>query len=147
LGFNYRMTEVAAALGNAQLPKLDTRNEQRRRNAARLTELLTDVDAIVTPLELPGRHHVFHQYTVRVRAGREARDRLQAALRNEGIESAVFYPIPMHRQPLYQRLGYGGLRMPVAERLCDEVLSLPVHPGLAEGDVERIADAVRRTAL
>ncbi|MEX0750477.1 MAG: DegT/DnrJ/EryC1/StrS family aminotransferase, partial [Dehalococcoidia bacterium] len=63
LGFNYRMTEIAAALGKAQLRKIDARNEQRRRNAARLTELLSDVDAIETPRELPGRHHVYHQYT------------------------------------------------------------------------------------
>lgn len=142
LGYNYRMTEVAAALGNAQLPKIDGRNEQRRRNAARLTELLAGADAIETPRELPGRHHVYHQYTIRVRAGREARDRLQGALRNAGIESAVFYPTPIHKQPLYLRLGYGDTRLPVAERLCDEVLSLPVHPALSDDDLQRIAAAV-----
>jgi len=144
LGYNYRMTEVAAALGNAQLPKLDARNEQRRRNAARLNGLLAGLDGIETPRELPGRHHVYHQYTVRVRAGGEARDRLQAALRNAGIESAVFYPAPIHRQPLYQRLGYGDVRLPIAERLCDEVLSLPVHPALSPDDLARIAETVVR---
>jgi dTDP-4-amino-4,6-dideoxygalactose transaminase len=143
LGWNYRMTEVAAALGNAQMPKIDARNEQRRRNAARLTALLAGCDGIETPREVAGRHHVYHQYTVRVRAGREARDRLQARLREEGIESAVFYPTPIHRQPLYRRLGYGDVRMPVAERLCDEVLSLPVHPALSDADLVRVADVVR----
>ncbi len=145
-GYNYRMTEVAAALGQAQLPKLDARNDTRRANAARLSELLAGNDRIVTPRELPGRHHVWHQYTVRVRGGRDARDRLQAALRDRGIESAVFYPAPIHRQPLYTRLGYGGAHLPVAEALAGEVLSLPVHPALAPGDVETVARAVNELA-
>lgn len=143
-GYNFRMTEIAAALGHAQLPKIDLRNDQRRRNAARLAGLLAANDGIVTPQELPGRHHVYHQYTIRTRAGREARDRLQAALRGEGIESAVFYPTPIHRQPLYLRLGYGDLHLPVAERLCEEVLSLPVHPALTPADIEHIAATAQR---
>ena len=142
LGWNYRMTEPAAALGLAQLAKIDGRNERRRDNAARLNELLADNAGIVTPGELPGRHHVWHQYTIRVRAGREARDRLQASLREQGIESAVFYPSPIHQQPLYRRLGYGGAELPVAARLCGEVLSLPVHPGLSDDDLAAIAAAV-----
>jgi dTDP-4-amino-4,6-dideoxygalactose transaminase len=143
LGYNYRLTEVAAALGSAQLPKIDVRNEHRRRNAAQLTQLLSGIDAIETPRELPGRRHVYHQYTIGVRAGREARDRLQGALRNAGIESAVFYPTPIHKQPLYRRLGCGDTRLPVAERLCDEVLSLPVHPALSSDDLARIAAVIR----
>ncbi len=141
-GYNYRMTEVAAALGHTQLPKLDARNEARRANAARLSELLSGVDGIVTPRELPGRRHVWHQYTIRVSAGREVRDRLQASLRAVGIESAVFYPTPIHRQPLYERLGYASAHLPVAERLAGEVLSLPVHPALSTGDVDAVAEAV-----
>jgi dTDP-4-amino-4,6-dideoxygalactose transaminase len=145
LGYNYRMTEVAAALGLAQLPKIDARNEQRRKNAARLTELLApleDQGKLVLPRALPGRTHVWHQYTVRVTAGRAARDALQASMRERGIETAVFYPTPIHKQPLYQRLGYGGLNLPVAERLADEVLSLPVHPALSDDDLDQVARAV-----
>jgi len=145
-GYNYRMTEIAAALGHAQLPKLAARTEQRRANAARLNELLAGNPHVVRPRELPGRRHVWHQYTVRVVAGRGARDRLQAALRERGIESAVFYPTPIHRQPLYQRLGYGETSCPAAERLADEVLSLPVHPALSAADVERVAAAVNELA-
>jgi dTDP-4-amino-4,6-dideoxygalactose transaminase len=141
LGYNYRMTEVAAALGRAQLPKLDARNDVRRVNAARLSELLAQNANIITPRELPGRRHVWHQYTVRVPAGRDARARLQASLRDRGIESATFYPTPIHRQPLYCRLGYGDAEMPVAQRLADEVLSLPVHPALSPPDIEAIAAA------
>ncbi len=139
-GFNYRMTEVAAAIGGTQLPKLDARIERRQANAARLTELLADVAALTLPRELPGRRHVWHQYTVRVAGGREA---LRAGLRERGIETGVFYPTPIHRQPLYRRLGYGNLELPVATRLADEVLSLPVHPALSDADVETVAAAVR----
>ena len=142
LGYNYRLTEIAAALGHAQLPKLDARNEVRRANAARLNELLANHEKIVTPRELPGRRHVWHQYTIRVTAGRQARDRMQASLRERGIESATFYPTPIHKQPLYQRLGYGDAEMPVADRLAAEVLSLPVHPALSAADIEAIAAAV-----
>jgi len=144
LGYNFRMTEIAAALGHAQLPKLDARNDLRRAHAAQLDRLLGGIDAITLPRELPRRRHVYHQYTIRVRAGRTARDRLRTALRDDGIESAVFYPAPIHRQPLYRRLGYGERNLPVAERLCDEVLSLPVHPALADADIERVAASVRR---
>ena len=143
-GYNYRMTEMAAALGHAQLPKLDVRNEIRRANAARLTAALASIEGVIPPGELAGRRHVWHQYTIRVCAGRGARDRLQTSLREGGIESAVFYPTPIHRQPLYQRLGYGDVRLPVAERLSEEVLSLPVHPALSVPDVDAVASAVRR---
>jgi dTDP-4-amino-4,6-dideoxygalactose transaminase len=88
------------------------------------------------------RTHVFHQYTIRVRRGAAARDALQARMRESDIESAVFYPAPIHRQPLYQRLGYGNASLPVAERLAGEVLSLPVHPALRDDEIETVAGAV-----
>jgi dTDP-4-amino-4,6-dideoxygalactose transaminase len=130
----------------SQLPKIEERNERRRANAARLSGLLAANRAVIVPRELPGRHHVFHQYTLRVRAGRDARDALRAALLDRGIESAVFYPTPIHRQPLYRRLGYGDLRIPVAERLAAEVLSLPVHPSLTSDDLDAVAAAVNDLA-
>lgn len=142
LGYNYRLTEIAAALGLAQLPKIDARNEIRRANAARLTELLRDDPRFVTPVEIPGRSHVYHQYTLRVAGGASTRDALQVRLRARGIESATFYPTPIHRQPLYQRLGYGDAKMPVAERLASEALSVPVHPALSAADVEAVASAL-----
>lgn len=141
-GYNYRMTEIAAALGDAQLPKLDARNDIRRANAARLTKLLSSCERIIKPRELHGRRHVWHQYTLRVPAGRDARDQLQAGLRERGIETAVFYPTPIHKQPLYQRLDYSEVSLPIAERLADEVLSLPVHPSLSTEDIASVATAV-----
>lgn len=144
LGYNLRMTEVAAALGLTQLQKLDALNERRRANARYLTERLSGV---TTPRELPGRYHVYHQYTIRVslpagQAGR-GRDALLRYLRDRDIEATVFYPLPVHKQPLYRGLGYHRQRLPVAERLSREVLSLPVHPGLSREDLESVVSAVR----
>lgn len=136
LGLNLRLTEVAAAVGLAQLQKLDAFNERRRANARYLTERLS---GLATPREIPGRRHVYHQYTVRLSRGRDA---LLRHLRDKEIEASVFYPVPVHKQPLYRGLGYRQ-RLPVAERLSREVLSLPVHPGLTRKDLDAVVSAVR----
>ncbi len=140
LGYNFRMTEMAAALGLAQLAKLEKFTEARRANARYLSERLRGVQ---TPAERPGCRHVYHQYTVRVAAGR---DELAARLREEGIETGVFYRVPIHRQPLYRRLGYRD-SLPVAERLSREVMSLPVHPGLSRAELDFVVAAVGRSAV
>ncbi|HUS82652.1 MAG TPA: DegT/DnrJ/EryC1/StrS family aminotransferase [Dehalococcoidia bacterium] len=141
LGYNFRMTEIHAALGLAQLRRLTERNEQRRANAAYLTEHLRGV---ITPEEMHGRYHVYHQYTVRVPSPdgtSTARDALAAKLKDAGIEACVYYPTPVHRQPLYLDLGYSD-DLPVAEQLSREVLSLPVHPALTPDDLRTIVRAV-----
>jgi perosamine synthetase len=140
LGYNFRLTDVAAAIGRAQLAKLDRFNETRRRNAAKLTRGLSGIAGIVPPREREGYHHVYHQYAVRVERDR---DGVQERLRQLGVGTAVHYPIPVHRQPLYIDLGYGNQSFPVAERMAGEVLSLPVHPGLRDPDIDRIIDSVR----
>lgn len=139
LGYNFRMTELAAALGLAQLPKLDGWIERRRANAAWLSEHL---EGVATPIERPGAQHTYQQYTVRVPNGR--RDALQRALRERDIESVVYYPLALHQQPLYKEVGIGG-SFPVAESAAGEVLSLPVHAALSQDDLERIAAAVNET--
>lgn len=136
LGFNFRMTDVHAAIGLAQLGKLESFNRARQANARYLTEHLRGV---VTPYVPPDRTHVFHQYTIRVPDGK--RDALRVFLQERGIGSEVYYPLPIHRQPLYQGLGYEG-HFPEAERAAREVLSLPVHPALNSSDLEAIAAAV-----
>jgi perosamine synthetase len=136
LGYNYRLTEVAAALALAQLDRLAAHTEARRRNAAYLSARLRGV---LTPPEPPEPGAcVWHLYTVRVPRGRDA---LQAHLRGRGIESAVYYPLPVPAQKLYRDLGY-EVCAPVADRLSREVLSLPVHPGLSQADLDRIVEAV-----
>ncbi len=143
LGYNFRMTEIAAAIGRAQLAKLDRFNEIRRRNASVLDEGLAGVPGVTTPRERPGYRHVYHQYTLRIDGDR---DRFQQRLRELGIGTAIHYAVPVHRQPLYVELGYGQVSTPVAERMADHVLSLPVHPGLTESDLERIIESVRKVA-
>jgi perosamine synthetase len=143
LGFNYRMTDIAAACGICQMRKLDEFNDRRIRNAAFLAGQLAGVEGLAIPIVGPDRKHVFHQFTVRVtdRFGM-SRDELAAALKESGIMTGIHYPIPIHRQPLYQRLGYDG-SFPVSEQVSGETLSLPVHPGLNDQDLNYIVRIIR----
>lgn len=136
LGFNFRMTDVHAAIGLAQLRKLDRFNAARIANARFLNEHLRGVTSPTTPHD---RRHVFHQYTIRVPGGR--RDGIAEGLKERGIGAEVYYPVPVHRQRVYVELGYLG-DFPEAERAADEVLSLPVHPGLTSADLDLIVEAV-----
>ncbi|MBI2322669.1 MAG: DegT/DnrJ/EryC1/StrS aminotransferase family protein [Chloroflexi bacterium] len=133
LGYNYRMTEIQAAIGRVQLGRLAEWTARRRANARYYDVHLRSV---ATPVEDAGDRHVYHQYTVRVPEAL-GRDALRARLRAGGIGTSVHYPRPVHQQPLYRGLGYAD-RLPVAEQASREVLSLPVWPGLAEGDLARI---------
>ena len=135
VGHNFRMTNLAAAIGRAQLDRLPEFTRARRENAARLTERLADVPDVVTPHEPDGYEHVYHQYTVRV----PDRDALRERLANRDIGTGVYYPIPIHEQPAY---GDVSGSYPVSEACAEEVLSLPVHPEVDEPDLDRIAEAV-----
>ncbi len=137
LGFNFRMTDIHAAIGVAQMAKIDGWTEARRRNAALLTELLGD--AVVTPVARSWARHVYHQYTLRIPDGR---GELPARLAERGVGSGVHYPIPIHQQPLYLELGFVD-SLPNAELAARDVLSLPVHPMLSEADLATIATTVR----
>lgn len=137
LGYNFRLTDIAAAIGLAQLKKLDGFTELRVRNARLLTKGLEKIDGIVTPKEYDGRKHVFHQYTIRLSGFKLSRDEVIKVLDENGIGSMIYYPIPSHKQKLYIELGYGD-SLPVCEGFCQEVLSLPVHPSVSEDDVAKI---------
>ncbi len=137
LGYNYRLTELSAALALSQLDRLAERNATRRRNAAYLSQHLEGVIVPETPVEPAS--HVWNQYTVRVPQGR---DELREHLRERGIEAMVYYPMTLPSQKLYRDLGYDDAAFPVARRLTHEVLSLPVHPGLSAADLEQIVEAV-----
>lgn len=139
LGYNFRMTNLAGALGKIQLTKLDSFNQRRRENARYLTAGLSQLPGILTPQIPAGFHHVFHQYTIRVQEGR---DELAAFLQEEGIGYGIYYPIPLHHQPFYQAIGLNSSVFPVAEKMSQEVLSLPVHPSLQVRDLDKILKAV-----
>ncbi len=139
LGYNFRMTDIHAAIGLVQLEKLERFNEARIANAAYLSEHL---EGVTTPTVPDGRRHVFHQYTIRVPNGQ--RDALRQSLQEAGVGTGVYYPVPVHQQTLYtEELGY-DVALPQAERAAAEVLSLPVHPALSQDDLRAIVDAVNR---
>lgn len=138
LGFNLRMTDIAAAIGLVQLGKLDGFNAARQKNAAMLSAGLKGVSGIVLPIVKPGCTHVFHQYTIRAKE----RDKLADFLKEKGIGTGVHYPIPIHKQPYYKELGYRD-SLPVSEKAVEEVLSLPVHPALSRDDVQKIIEGVK----
>jgi dTDP-4-amino-4,6-dideoxygalactose transaminase len=137
LGYNFRMTDVHAAIGLAQLKKLDKFNAVRQANANFLSENLQGVNVPYVP---EGQTHVFHQYTVRVSDGK--RDALRTHLQDSGVGSEVYYPVPIHQQSFYVTdLGYKD-SLPETENAALEVLSLPVHAGLSASDLETIVAAV-----
>ncbi|WBB81630.1 DegT/DnrJ/EryC1/StrS family aminotransferase [Micromonospora sp. WMMD882] len=137
VGANMRMTDVAAAVGRVQLTRLAEWTEQRRANAKFLDSRIT---GMVTPPVADAARHVYHQYTVRVTGDREA---AQQRLTEAGIGNAVYYPTPIHRlKPYLTADGQPGpWDLPETEKAAAEVISLPVHPALSQGDLERIADA------
>ncbi len=141
LGGNYRMTSFQAAIGRVQLRKLDKLNEIRRSNAQYLSSLLKDVDGIELPAELPWAKHVYHLYAVKIL--RANRDCVAKCMKEKGIEVGIHYPIPINKQPLFRKLGYGNECMPNSDKLSRVELSLPTHPGLTNRDIEVIAKELR----
>ncbi len=138
IGYNYRMTNISGALGLTQLPRLETYNAMRRQYAARFTAAFQSLGWLIPPVEPPGYHHVYNQYTVRVP---QERERFVRYLTANGIGHRIYYPQLVPNSPAYQRLGYGGT-YPVAQSLTSQVVSLPVHPALTAADVNRIIDVV-----
>jgi len=135
LGYNFRMTEIQAAIGLAQMGKIERFTAVRRENADYLSARLKEV---TTPYVAAHCRHVYHQYTIRVPGDR---DELAEGLRQDGIATGIYYPLPVHQQLVYQRLGYAD-HLPRAERACRQVLSLPVHPALTKEDLDRIVEGV-----
>ncbi|QCS42123.1 DegT/DnrJ/EryC1/StrS aminotransferase family protein [Natrinema versiforme] len=138
LGHNYRMTSVAAAIGRVQLERIAEFNRARRENAAFYDERLADLP-LETPTEPTGSRHVYHQYTVRT----DDRDALKETLSERDVGTGIYYETPIHRQPAYETVSTAAASLPAAERAGDEVLSLPVHPGLSERDRRTVVEAVR----
>lgn len=143
-GHNYRLTDLQAALALPQIDRLPERTALRRRNARLLSDALSDISGVVVPTVLPSAEHVFHQYTIRVTdEARMDRDQLAAHLASRGVGSGVYYPRLVFDYPCYRdHPAVIASEVPEASRATAEVLSLPVHSGLAEDDVHRVAEAV-----
>lgn len=144
-GHNYRMTDLQAAVGIPQLRRLDGINARRNRNAAYLNAGLAGIEGLVTPVVAPGRRHVWHQYTVRVTSDAPLnRDDFVAALNEAGVGAGVYYPKVVWDYDCYRdHPRVKADPVPVARRIADEVVSLPVHPGLTGSDLDRIVTTVR----
>jgi dTDP-4-amino-4,6-dideoxygalactose transaminase len=134
IGYNYRMTNMQAAIGLEQLNRLPDWVQQRRANASRLTAGLDGCPGIETPVETAARHHAYHQYTVRT----SDRSSLQTQLSEHDVGYGVYYPRTIPQQPAYDDEPYDH-----AETAASEVLSLPVHPQLSDGDIDRVVETVR----
>lgn len=144
LALNYRMTDVEAAIGREQLKRLDSMLEIRRRNGGMLNEGLGDIPGVTTQKHTPDTEHAYHQYCILVdeAAFGCSRDALSDELNKRGIGNGVHYPRGLHQQPIFQQM-YGEQTLPVAERLAEEILAIPVHHGLSESEVEQVITAIR----
>jgi perosamine synthetase len=142
VGYNFRMTNIAAAIGIEQLKKLEDFNTKRLKNALFYTEKLQEVKGIITPFIPENYHHAFHQYTIRINKDYPlTRDKLAELLLKNHIRTGIYYPIPVHQQKAYKDIGFKG-QFPVAEQLSHEVLSLPVHPQLTKKDLIRVVASI-----
>lgn len=141
VGYNSRLDALQAAVLSAKLPHLPRWSAARRRNAAFYDQALGDMHGLRTPLVGPENESIYNQYTVRVLDGR--RDALAGFLRERGVGSGIYYPVPLHLQECFAHLGHREGDFPHAERACREVLSLPVFPELTEAQLGYVAESVR----
>jgi perosamine synthetase len=138
IGYNLRLTSIGAAIGREQLKKLPANNEKRQMNATRLSKGLSDVPWVTPPFVEEWNRPVFHQYTIKVDG---SRDYVSRKLNEKGIGNKVFYPTTIPSSPAMEQ--YSDQSFPVAEKICREVLSLPVHPMVSEEDIGYIIDTFK----
>ncbi|HEX9154910.1 MAG TPA: DegT/DnrJ/EryC1/StrS family aminotransferase, partial [Nitrospira sp.] len=142
-GINSRLDALQAAILHVKLKYLDQWTEGRRRNAERYQQLFAQanlLDRVTLPLTAPGNFHVYNQYTVRV----GKRDELRNFLKDQGVGSEVYYPLPMHLQNCYQALGHRKGSFPVSERAAEEVLSLPIYAELEENQLVYVVEQIKQ---
>jgi dTDP-4-amino-4,6-dideoxygalactose transaminase len=139
-GYNYRMDGVQGAILRVKLRYLDRWTEARRTHAAQYDERLAELN-LKTPVVMPYSHHVYHIYAVRS----PQRDRLQATLQTQGIQTGIHYPIPVHLQLSYADLGYGVGAFPHSEKVAQEEFSLPLYAELTSTQVDTVAECLQRS--
>src|SRR3979490_921335 len=137
-GWNSRLDEIQAAILRVKLRHLSNWQRARQSHAAEYNRLFSQIPGVMPPLAPEGFEHVYHQYTIRV----EKRDALQRFLSERKIGSTVYYPYPLHVQPLYAALGHRAGDFPHAERAAEEVLSLPMYPELRKEQIARVVEVI-----
>jgi len=147
LGFNYRMTDLSAAIGRVQFGRLAWLTERRRANAAAYDAGLAGLPGVTRPLVPPGVAHAYHQYSILIDAQRTSggadRDGVRAHLARLGVQSGIYYPKPLHLHPLFAQAGYARGDFPIAERVAGQILALPIHPNLTLEQIDWTIEAVR----
>lgn len=139
VGFNFRMTDLMAAMGLIQLDNLPKCTAIRNNNASYYNETLKNV---IKPLVRDNATHVYHQYTIRMPDGVD-RDEVMKQIQAKGVGVRVYYPLPIHRQPIFEKMGgYENIDLPQTEKATREVMSLPIHPLLTEAERERVAQVI-----
>lgn len=143
-GYNYRMSEIHAAIAIEQLKKAQKFNKKRIDNANKLIKGLWGIKGLILPTVKYGNKHVFHQFTIRItNEFKTSRDKFIKFLRKNRIGCGIYYPTPLHLNPYFIRLGYKEGNFPVAEKLSQQVLSLPVHPTLTNKDIGYIIKIIK----
>lgn len=142
IGYNSRLDEIQAALLRAKLPHLEDWNRQRKAIGERYNAAFADTDGVTPQAISQGNDPIYHQYVVRIRN----RDAVRARLADRGISSGIFYPVALHKHPMFKHLVPEGFSLPNAEQLTAEVLALPIFPGMTDAEVGEVIDSVR-TAL
>ena len=138
-GYNFRMSNLLAAIGVEQMKKVDAMNNGRRQRSAYLTEQLQNVEELTLPVENPNSRHVYQMYTVRCRDG-ASRDSLVNGLKERGIGASVHFDPPVHKHPAYAE--FADIPLPVTDRVAATILTLPMFPQITEGDLDRVAATV-----
>ena len=141
VGYNSRLDALQAAVLSVKLPYLPAWSEARRANAGFYDEALSGIDELRTPFVAPESESIYNQYTIRVTGGK--RDELAAHLRERGVGSSIYYPVPLHLQECFEYLGYRRGQFPESELASEEVLSLPVFPELTEQEREYVVASIR----
>jgi perosamine synthetase len=143
LGYNFRMTNIQAAIWNTQIKKIDLLNNKRIQNANIYTNVLKKQDFIQLPKDIINGKNVFHQYTLYVKDNSPlTRDQIMEKLSSLWIPTAIHYPFPIHKQPYYVWLGYNDNICPQSTLLSKNIFSLPIYPGLKKEEVQFIADSL-----
>jgi dTDP-4-amino-4,6-dideoxygalactose transaminase len=147
VGYNYRLTDLQAAIAVEQLKKVDKFNKARQKNAEMLNKGLSGIKGLITPKTALGRNHVFHQYTVRITDNFPmSRDEFVKSLQDKEIGAGVYYPKALHEYPHIAKLGYKLGDFPESEKVAAQVVSLPVHPNVTSKDIETIVKSIRELA-
>ena len=147
IGYNYRMTDLCAAIALEQLKKIDGFSAKRISNAKKLSEGLSEIKGLILPRVKEENKHVFHQYTIRITEDfKSSRDEFINYLKKSGIGCGVYYPKPLHLHPHFSKMGYKEGDFPIAEKMSSQVVSLPVHPKVSENNIEFIIKKIKEYA-